>query len=346
MKNFLRLFIIFFSLQLAAQTAPSYYNPIDFSLEGEALKNDLSDLLNATHNYEVDYNELWEILQQTDLVPDNQNNVYLIYGWDNANAEDDDDFWRNKLWTCGNGNSCTDETWNREHVYPKALDESTSDDSGPTADPHMLRASDVEMNGMRANRLFAQGNGTASYITNNGDFYPGDNWKGDVARIIMYMYVHYGEQWNPNFVGQGANSFHSDMPDIFLQWNAEDPVSQYELNRNNIVEGYQGNRNPFIDNPYLATLIWNGPVAENTWPDTLSTMTPEETQIAVYPNPTNDFVQLSGISPDAKIQVFNSNGQLLNVKTNLGKIFLPAKGLYLIRIVDENKTYIYKVLRK
>jgi endonuclease I len=52
---------------------------------------------------------------------------------------------------------------------------------------------------------------------------------------------------------------------MFLEWNAEDPVSAFEMQRQEIIEGAQGNRNPFIDNPYFATLIWDGPEAENLW---------------------------------------------------------------------------------
>jgi endonuclease I len=62
-------------------------------------------------------------------------------------------------------------------------------------------------------------------------FYPGDEWKGDVARMVMYMYVRYGNQCLPNVVAQGSNAFSADIPDILLQWNVEDPVSQFELNR-------------------------------------------------------------------------------------------------------------------
>ncbi|MGB8704779.1 MAG: endonuclease [Gillisia sp.] len=53
--------------------------------------------------------------------------------------------------------------------------------------------------------------------------------------------------------------------DLFLKWNREDPVSIFEIQRNNVIEGAQGNRNPFIDNPYIATLIWGGTPAENRW---------------------------------------------------------------------------------
>jgi endonuclease I len=79
----------------------------------------------------------------------------------------------------------------------------------------------------------------------------------------MYMYVRYPSQSIATTVGAGSTTYSVDMPNVFLDWNAADPVSQYELNRNNILNTIQGNRNPFIDNPYLATVIWNGPTAQN-----------------------------------------------------------------------------------
>ena len=53
--------------------------------------------------------------------------------------------------------------------------------------------------------------------------------------------------------------------DLFVRWNIEDPVSDFERQRNNVIEQAQGNRNPFIDNPYLVTLLWGGEDAENLW---------------------------------------------------------------------------------
>jgi endonuclease I len=42
-----------------------------------------------------------------------------------------------------------------------------------------------------------------------------------------------------NVVAQGSNAFSADIPDILLQWNVEDPVSQFELNRNIILEVFK-----------------------------------------------------------------------------------------------------------
>lgn len=43
-------------------------------------------------------------------------------------------------------------------------------------------------------------------------------------------------------------------------------------------------RNPFIDNPYLATVIWGGTAAENRW-DTLGVDDQLLTNVTLYPNP-------------------------------------------------------------
>lgn len=96
--------------------------------------------------------------------------------------------------------------------------------------------------------------GTGNNKLLNRSFFPGEEWRGDVARIIMYMNLRYDE----NFDAVGGLS-------LFLKWNAEDPVSKLEIQHNLVIAEVQGNRNPFIDNPILATLIWGGKEAENRW---------------------------------------------------------------------------------
>ena len=43
---------------------------------------------------------------------------------------------------------------------------------------------------------------------------------------------------------------------LLMKWHREDPVSRKEVDRNNGIQETQGNRNPFIDYPYLAEYIW------------------------------------------------------------------------------------------
>ena len=41
-----------------------------------------------------------------------------------------------------------------------------------------------------------------------------------------------------------------------ILWHLQDPVDDFELNRNEAIYGIQGNRNPFIDHPEYVSIIW------------------------------------------------------------------------------------------
>src|SRR5690606_20537251 len=101
-----------------------------------------------------------------------------------------------------------------------------------------------------------------------------------------------------------------DMPDVFLKWNAEDPVSQFEIDRNEIIYQNQGNRNPYIDNPYIATLIWNGQEAQDTWG---SLSVPEEKleKLAIYPTYTSNYIYIKGKTNNKEYNytIYNTMGQ-------------------------------------
>ena len=56
--------------------------------------------------------------------------------------------------------------------------------------------------------------------------------------------------------------------ELLLKWHREDPVSQKEVDRNEIVYEYQNNRNPYIDFPDLAEYIWGTKVGESFSPGT------------------------------------------------------------------------------
>jgi len=235
---------------------PPYYNDVDLTLSGAALKNELATKIINTHITFLPYG--WPVIQQTDLDPNNNTNVLLIYG----SSDTDGNYVTDRTRNLNSNGGTPGSDWNREHTYPKSLGNPNLGTSGPGADIHHLRASDVTMNNNRGNLKFNSGTGVADF--SGAGWYPGDEWKGDVARMMMYMYLRYGSRCLPSGVAIGtANSIDSNMIDLLLNWNAEDPVSQYETNRNNILETEQGNRNPFIDNPAFATEIWEGTQAED-----------------------------------------------------------------------------------
>lgn len=238
-----------------------YYKNVDFSKTGSSLKDALATTIINTHTTNLSYSPgVWDALKQSDLDPTNSSKVVLIYGYNDSDGNYVTDRTRDKNLNGGTAGT----QWNREHVYPRSLGTPNLGDSGPGADAHHLRPSDITMNSQRGNKLFAAGSGNAGDVS--GNWFPGEEWKGDVARMMMYMYLRYGNQCLPKNVAVGsAASSDSNMVTLLLQWNVDDPVSDLEIQRNNVVANAQGNRNPFIDNPYLATVIWNGDAAENTW---------------------------------------------------------------------------------
>jgi len=254
----------------------SFYNGLDFTKTENELFIELSNRLINTHTsipYSSSSTDTWDVLKRVDEDPDNAANVLLIYGFDDNDGNPETDRTRAKnLQDSGGGTG----VWNREHVFAKSIANPSldTDEPGPGTDVHNLKPSDRDWNSKRSARKFTDGSGNSGIVSSNGGWYPGDEWKGDVARIIMYMYLRYhgnGTQVSqtqclPVNIGFGsALSVDSNMIDLFLNWNIEDPVSDFENQRNDYIETVQGNRNPFIDNPYLATLIWGGVNAEDKW---------------------------------------------------------------------------------
>lgn len=91
---------------------------------------------------------------------------------------------------------------------------------------------------------------------------PCDEYKGDFARVFMYMFTCYEDMtWGTRFTwmyneGEKYPMFRPWAVNLLLDWSRNDPVSEKEINRNEAVYGVQKNRNPFIDLPHLAEYIW------------------------------------------------------------------------------------------
>ena len=269
MKLKLSFFAGIVSLFASAQSAPSYYSGVNFSKTGNALKSDLATLITSTHTKTISYSELQTLMKTSDVDPQNPANLLLIYGSQSSGTHQR---------SCPIGGS-----WNREHVYAKSKGTPNLGTSGPGADGHHLRPADNTLNSTRGSLSFDDGTGATAYTTSRGGWFPGDEWKGDVARILMYMYVRYNSRCLPLNITMNPSTYSSDFPDILLKWNIEDPVSDFEKQRNSVVAQTQGNRNPFIDNAYLATVIWGGPAAQNTWPDTFSGGTTSDSEAPSAP---------------------------------------------------------------
>lgn len=336
-------FVLLFPFCCLAQI-PTYYNSIDFNQTGNNLKTQLSTLITTTHTNELVYTpEVWDALEQSDLDPENTENVFLIYGYNDTDTDDDNDRTRDKDLSC-HSTSCAG-LWVREHVFPRSLGTPNLEYEGAGSDAHHLRAIDYDMNNDRGNNKFADGSGDATVLP-GGYFYPGDEWRGDVARMMMYSYLRYPTQCQALIVGSGNATYSTDMPNIFLEWNEEDPVSQYEMNRNTVLQEMQGNRNPFIDNPYLATLIWNGPTAEDTW-ELLNTQQHNLSSLRLYPTVTSGLVYTNS-QEENTYTVYNSLGQTVNVEIDEQTINLTdnASGIYYIKVNNQSSNKFFTIIKQ
>ncbi len=344
---------LFYSLTLLYTIAgfgqvPAYYSSIDFSLTGLPLKSELSDLITTTHTSPTTYSEVWDVLKTADLDPTNSSVVLLIYGYNDDDGSVINDRTRDK-----NDNGGSVGEWNREHVFPKSLGSPNLGESGPGSDPHNLRASDVQANGNRSNRKFASGTGNAG--TAGSNWYPGDEWIGDAARIVMYMYLRYGNRCLPNAVAVGStNAVDGNMIDLLLEWNALDPVSDLETNRNNTIYAAIGNRNPFIDNPHIANHIWGGPNAVDTWGDLSINDAANNNAISIYPNPvTEETLYITNVSNNdiQSIALFDLQGRAIisvqpsitavNYELELGNL---PNGTYILNLVSSEAVETRKII--
>ncbi|EKT3967279.1 endonuclease [Flavobacterium psychrophilum] len=350
--------------------ANPYYNGFDWTQNGNTLKNALATKITETHLNQLQYFQTENALQIIDRDPTDPINVFLIYGFSNniCTYTNETNYGTSTNWNehrkrhreADQPSTLPSEcVWNREHVFAKNLGTPNLDDNIPSAgtDAHHIRTSDVDRNALRGNKKFASGSGNSGVVGSN--WYPGDEWKGDVARMMMYMYLRYPTQCKPINVGTGSVvATDTDMIQLFLQWNAEDPVSQYEDLRNTYLGNAlntngQGNRNPFIDNPYLATRIWGGQVAQNRWPTVyLGTETFNyENSVSIYPNPTtNENINITSTIEWNEINIYNINGQLTksikkpNFVDNKIQISNLTKGFYFVTFVSENRNVTKKLI--
>ncbi len=140
-------------------------------------------------------------------------------------------------------------TWNREHVWPQSLlgVPADNDTKNAASDLHNLKPADPSTNSSRGNKFFDVATDTDSYC-------PRAEVRGDIARILLYMVVMYQIY---ELVNTTPTVYQMAMLDVLLQWHIDDPVDNFEKNRNDVIFSYQHNRNPFIDYPEFVTMIWN-----------------------------------------------------------------------------------------
>jgi Endonuclease I/Secretion system C-terminal sorting domain len=330
-----------------ANTKPvSYYNSIE-GLSGAALKQALQDIIaNPAVVHGQNYGDIYDILRTADQNPENSNQVWLIYTEEG----------RSKLDEQSGSNNIG--KYNREHIYCQSrggFADATSavanginnwDPAGPDiiatghADAHHIRAVDANENSSRNDRNYGVDyNGPAGSTSNA--------WKGDVARALFYMGVRYNSLHIDNGNPSGTPDGHIGDLATLLTWNHLDPADDFEMNRNNYIYTWQINRNPFIDYPTLADYIYGSNYGQTWHAPALGTVAVAEFKVSVLPNPTTNFIQISGIEDTATVVFYNSLGnKVLSVFAHDKETiyFDFATGIYNVRIVEADKSVVKKLV--
>jgi len=267
MKNSLFLFLL--ASGLANAQAPSGYYSSANGLSGASLKTALSNIITNGHQ-DKGYNGLWTGYKTTDIDKNYENDGSILDIYSEKPSGTDPYKFTPGTNQCGTY-STEGNCYNREHLVPQSL---FNEASPMVSDIHFIRATDGKVNGMRSNYPFGKV-GTASFTSRNGSklgtsassgysgtvFEPIDEFKGDVARMIFYFVTRYQSRLSSFSSGNllGSSAFPGLQTwelNVLLAWHNQDPVSQAEVNRNNASYSFQGNRNPFIDNPNYVNQIW------------------------------------------------------------------------------------------
>lgn len=253
MKKPFLLFLLIATLTGFAQIPNGYYNAAN-GKTGDELKVALHDIIKGHHV--VSYSGLLNAFAYTDCKPNGK--IWDIY----SNYE------YSLSGNCGvyeHEGDC----WNREHTWPQSW---FNEQNTPRSDLFHVYPTDGYVNGQRSNYPYGEV-GNYIYISGNGSklgqcvtsgysgrvFEPIDEYKGDIARSYFYMSVRYYSE-DSGWGTSGMTNKSVILPwamTMLLRWSDADPVSDKEIARNNAVYGYQNNRNPFIDHPEYARMIWD-----------------------------------------------------------------------------------------
>jgi len=264
------------SLTLSAQAPTTYYNSAN-GLTGYALKTELSTIITNGYN-ERTYGELLTLYQTSDIdvYYENDNTILDMYSERPAGV---DAYSYTFNQNCGATITNEGDCYNREHIFPQGF---FNQRQPMRSDAHHVVPSDGFVNGRRSNLPFGMV-GTNPETTSNGSkrgfsittgftgevFEPIDEFKGDIARALLYFATRYEANFNdttwdsssasPNDPRDGTQNrwYEQWYINLLLDWHAQDPVSQKEIDRNNAVFVYQNNRNPYVDNPQWVTAIWS-----------------------------------------------------------------------------------------
>ena len=245
-------------LVVCATAQKEYYTSVDGVKGGANLKTALHELIkdHKVISYGSGEEKTWGAFYTTDAVVENgQRRVLDMYS-------------NEKRYFTSKGSAVSG--MNIEHSVAKSW--WGGNQNNAYCDIHHLNPSDQNANSRKSNYPLGEltsvswDNGVTFVGKANIDgssqnaYEPCDEYKGDFARVFMYMFTCYQDlTWKYTWMNYEKSTYPTLKPwavELLLKWHKQDPVSEKEVNRNNAVYAVQGNRNPYVDYPQLADYVW------------------------------------------------------------------------------------------
>ncbi len=336
-------FLPFYAL---AQAPAGYYSGTS-SLSGYALKSRLNEII-SRNTTSWNYGDLPAFYELTDrdFYYENDSTLLDIYS-ENPDSADFYNYYY-EIPSLISGAANEGQGWNREHIFSQSF---FYNNYPMYSDLHFIVPADARVNQRRSNLPYAEVGGVPAFVSLNGSlvgasstpgydltvFEPIDAFKGDIARMLFYVAARY-EKLLPLFQTENPRNPFQEKQEMALQtwlipllkqWHQQDPVSQKELDRNNLIFAIQGNRNPFIDHPEWVGMIWNN--------ETADTITPEAPIFLTVVNQGKHFVQIQwSVNPDDASTGFR-------VYRNDTFLEVTRSGNYTFTGLDSNAAYAFSV---
>jgi len=271
--------------QVAADPPPGYYATVD-ETSSAALRASLHEVIDdhTRLDYTGSYPDTWDVLEAADEDPVDSGSILDVY--------------KNLTLTkAGGGNSYynREHTWPKTYgfpddnydVYPYTdCHHLMLSDINYNADRGSRPFATCDELCSERTTLFNHGIGGGSGVyPGNSNWFTGadgptgtwETWiarRGDMARAQLYMDVRYeggthgGTGYaEPDLIltdnraliqSTSSSPAYMGLLSVLLEWHAEDQVDDRERRRNDVVESFQGNRNPFIDHPEWVECVFLG----------------------------------------------------------------------------------------
>ena len=365
LKNIFSILLLLVGIHIHAQIPSGYYNSATGS--GYTLKSQLKTIIDnvndnngqSFHDINVTYSQLWNLFENSDVRDDGKvwdvySNCDFVFGEVEDGGDQDN----------GSGGNSECDKFNREHTFPQSW---YDDGSHPMkADAFHVLPSDKKVNSIRGNLAFSEVD-VPNYTSQNGSkrgtssivgptsnvFEPVDEFKGDIARGFFYVATRYEDEigtWENNdsngdsmLDGSGDKVFETWAIQMLYNWHINDPVSQKEIDRNNVIFNHQNNRNPFIDHPEYVQNIWGTVLSETNYS--------LDKKTSIYPNPATENYIYVRSNEKVTVKIFSLLGKkliqnIIEPSNNKMDISIIKSGVYIIKISNNSSSITRKFIKK